>query len=278
MIARDLFVVSDIHGHYDELISSLESAGFDENNENHLLIVCGDIFDRGLDSLEVYKYLRRLSSKNKAIILRGNHDTMFTEFLKGEDSWFNFIYNGMKTTFDSFLERTMSFESFIYIDLGLDMTDLDEKELDKIWNKYQDMTRKYILDNNEGILEWFSSLPDYYETKNYIFTHGGIDVTVKDWHKPRYYPINTYKYIKWDALTWDDGSFFGKEITNTDKKVVIGHFGTEQLRKMYPEITKNDKGNDYDILTRDDGKVIALDATTVLSKKVNVLVIEDEII
>ena len=37
MIARDLFVVSDIHGHYDELISSLDSAGFDENNENHFI-------------------------------------------------------------------------------------------------------------------------------------------------------------------------------------------------------------------------------------------------
>ena len=82
---------------------------YDENNEKHLLIVCGDIFDRGLESLEIYKYLRELSSKNKAIVLRGNHDNMFIEFLKGEDCWFNFIYNGMKNTFDSFLERTMSY-------------------------------------------------------------------------------------------------------------------------------------------------------------------------
>ena len=87
----------------------------------------------------------------------------------------------------------------------------------------------------------------------------------------RFFKENNYHVIVFNPL-------IGKEITNTDKKVVIGHFGTEQLRKMYPEITKNDKGNDYDILTRDDGKVIALDATTVLSKKVNVLVIEDEII
>ena len=269
MIARDLFVVSDIHGHYDELISSLESAGFDENNEKHLLIVCGDIFDRGLDSLEVYKYLRRLSSKNKAIILRGNHDIMFTEFLKGEDSWFNFIYNGMKTTFDSFLERTMSFESFIYIDLGLDMTNLDEKELDKIWNKYQDMTRKYILDNNEGILEWFSSLPDYYETKNYIFTHSSLDTEAKDWHNPEF---SKYRYISWDACHWDDGSFFGKDLKNIDKIVVVGHYHTDGIR----EKSNIEFDGTNSILTRDDGKIIMIDTCTPITKRVNVLTIENE--
>mgnify|MGYP007056177662 CR=1 FL=1 len=56
---------------------------------------------------------------------------------------------------------------------------------------------------------------------------------------------------------------------------MIGHFGTSHLREIY--------GLDFDkdpneILKRDDGKVIAIDGTTVLSHKVNVLVVEDELL
>ena len=49
-----LFVVSDLHGHYKELIKALKKAEFDENNDNHLLISLGDMFDRGQDSVLVY--------------------------------------------------------------------------------------------------------------------------------------------------------------------------------------------------------------------------------
>ena len=62
-----VFCVSDIHGHYTELINCLNKAGYDENNENHLLVVLGDLFDRGTESKKVFNYLYRLSFNNKAI-------------------------------------------------------------------------------------------------------------------------------------------------------------------------------------------------------------------
>ena len=42
------FIVSDIHSFYVELKSALDKAGFNKRNKDHTLIVCGDIFDRGL--------------------------------------------------------------------------------------------------------------------------------------------------------------------------------------------------------------------------------------
>ena len=33
-----LFVVSDIHGFYDEMMNALDEAGFDPSNEEHWLI------------------------------------------------------------------------------------------------------------------------------------------------------------------------------------------------------------------------------------------------
>jgi serine/threonine protein phosphatase 1 len=54
------FVFSDIHGHYQLLINELKKAGFDINNDNHMLISIGDNFDRGKENIEVYQYLKEL--------------------------------------------------------------------------------------------------------------------------------------------------------------------------------------------------------------------------
>ena len=122
-------------------------------------------------------------------------------------------------------------------------------------------------------MEWLNRRPYYLETTNYIFTHGAIDTNATDWHNPHCYRGNL---IDWDALDFNDGSFFGEQIINTDKTVIIGHFGTKQLREMYPNLTTKDDKEPYDILIRDDDKIIAIDSTVVLSKKINVLVLEDE--
>ena len=37
-----LFVISDIHSFYDEMIESLNNSGFDKDNSNHWLICLGD--------------------------------------------------------------------------------------------------------------------------------------------------------------------------------------------------------------------------------------------
>ena len=45
---KTYFVCSDIHGFYKEWVKSLKEAGFNKNNPEHILIVLGDIFDRGI--------------------------------------------------------------------------------------------------------------------------------------------------------------------------------------------------------------------------------------
>ena len=54
---KKIFVVSDIHGHCTELKNALEKAGFISGDETHLLIACGDYFDRGSESRLVLEYL-----------------------------------------------------------------------------------------------------------------------------------------------------------------------------------------------------------------------------
>lgn len=265
---KTIFAVSDIHNEYDALINALNKAGFDENNPEHLLVSIGDAFDRGPSAIAVYEYLKRLSDRGSAIVLRGNHTSFLINYLNGKQLGpFDYLCNGVDETLGDFLGRSKPFESWCMIDKQID---------EPTYGDFADWiaeARKEINEQYPELLNWLNNRPYYYETQNYIFTHGSIDTLVEDWHYPRC--IKTI-YLDWEALTWDDGSFFGKTIKNTDKTVVIGHFATSQLRKKYPHLTTKDKGEEFDILERDDGKVIAIDTTSNYTHRVNVLVIENE--
>lgn len=39
------FIVSDVHGFYNELQSALKIVGFDSNNKDHIFIFTGDLVD-----------------------------------------------------------------------------------------------------------------------------------------------------------------------------------------------------------------------------------------
>lgn len=254
---KKIFAISDIHGFYTEMIKSLKESGYDEDNPEHLLIVCGDKFDRGKESVKVFQYLKRLMDKNKAIILRGNHLAFIENFLEGSNDPFNYINNGLNETIADFWHRTAPFESWCALEGNCELSIEN-------YSKWAEIARKDINKEYPELLPWIKSLPYYYETDNYIFTHGMIDGQCFDWHNPN---------ISWYECTWAKPRDFNNSIVNTDKKVVVGHINCGLLRSLYGY-----DENDNSIFERPDGKVIGLDTCTVLTHKVNVLVLEDEII
>lgn len=265
MKKNKIFVISDIHGHYQETISALKEAGYDENNSNHFLICCGDCFDRGSESLSIYKWLKKLVDNKKAIWIIGNHEPMFISFLKGNTNPFNFIHNGINTTIDDFNHRTNSWEMFLFEHDGQHMY------MEEAYCDFVKETSKSINKEFPELINFLENLPKYYETKNYIFTHASLDLKTSDWHYPHCY---RHSYIDWDALSWDDGSFIFQNNT-TNKTIVVGHFDTGHLREMWQIDSKN--YNDHSILFTKDKKVF-IDGCTALTKKVNVYVIEDELL
>ena len=191
---KNIYCISDIHGFYEELLESLKRVGYNENDKNSLLIVCGDYFDRGLHSLEVYKYLKKLSDEGKAICIRGNHESFLQDFLNGEDCSFNFAHNGFNKTLDSFLEDTVCWDTFITYLVNFKEQALqvygDRVEpllgdpfsvpTEIVFGIFQEYAREKINKNYPELLSWLEERPYYYETKNYIFTHASIDGTCKD--------------------------------------------------------------------------------------------------
>lgn len=265
MNKKKIFITSDEHGNYEAMKKAEEEAGYDETNPNHFRISLGDCFDREYDSLKIYEYYKRLCDEGKMIVTSSNHFPFLIQFLQGSYSPFNYMHNGLNETIADFWHRTVPFESWCMLEGNCEMNQEN-------YAKWVDICRKDINEEYPELLPWLKSLPRYFETKNYIMTHGAIDTKVEDWHYPHCY---RYNLTDWDALDFNDGSFFGESITNTDKTVIIGHYGTRYLREMYN--LPVEKGYEDEILTRDDGRVIAIDATTVASHKVNVLVIEDEL-
>ena len=280
-----LFVVSDVHGFYDDLIRDLKQAGYNDNDKNNLLIDCGDFFDRGTQAVEVYEFYRKLEEENKAIVIRGNHTDLFQDFLSGEDCSFNFFHNGLDKTIDSFLGDTQSYGTFLmYLDNMKDMAikiygdrvkpileDSHSVPSEIVFDIFQDYARDEINKNYPELLGWLKERPYYYETENYIFTHASIQGDCNDWKNPTYsrYPEI---WTPWESLTWDDGRFYGKPIKNTNKTIVVGHFHTDGIREKFN--IKSTGTNE--ILKSENGKKIFIDTCTPITHRVNVLTIINE--
>lgn len=256
------FVVSDVHGHYKELRNALYNAGFRQSNDDHKLIVVGDSFDRGEQSCELYKWLRKLVKKDKAIVLRGNHTSFIEGVLDKKERGFNFQYNGLNATIDSFMHQTNSFETYLlYHDL--------------LWG--QDSWDSFCSEVSDSIQEEFPTLrqdlrdlPHYFETENYIFTHGIIftgqnyrNTSDEQWiHENHWAKPDDYATGYWNM---------------TGKTIVVGHLDTETVKRAlaHRENLELVQKEPYSTLYVKQFDTYFLDTCTILTKRINVLVIED---
>lgn len=83
------FVVGDIHGCYDGLMTALDKIDFDFDKDR--LFACGDLVDRGNDSLKCLN----LCYEPWFYSVRGNHEQMmFDVVARGLSDGGNWFYNG----------------------------------------------------------------------------------------------------------------------------------------------------------------------------------------
>lgn len=257
------FICSDLHGEFNGLMEAIKTNGYDENNPEHKLVVAGDIFDRGSDSVKIYEYLKRLTDENKAIVLAGNHHPMFIGFLHKLNEHFNFTRNGMWATVDDFLHQTRSWEMYIisrYNDE--EQKKMTDDEWYDAWMEFTNISADEINAEYPELLGWLENLPDYLELKNSIITHGMIDCNGLDWHIPR---------RGWDTCHWatpQDAAFLKN---TTGKHIYLGHIDSDTIRE-----TLGLPKDNYSLFTRDEGDVTYLDSCTILTHRVNMVVIEDE--
>ena len=103
-----IYVVSDIHGHFDEFMKMLKMIDFKDDDE---LYVLGDCIDKGPKSIDTLLYC--LEHDNIHMCL-GNHEFMMYQYLRSikHDNWYDkkqlqnlwFGYNFGRKTYDQYMK------------------------------------------------------------------------------------------------------------------------------------------------------------------------------
>jgi serine/threonine protein phosphatase 1 len=255
-----LFCTSDIHSYFTPFKKALDEKGFEPNNQEHLLIVCGDVFDRGSESAEVYEYLNSLSN---VIFVRGNHEDLLEEMLKrgyGENYDIN---NGTVRTVSDLVSLTT--------------------------NKQVSSTKECCEAVKELITPFINKMVYYFETEKYIFVHSWIPLkSIYEYStsKPWYLCGKTYEYMEdwrsaneseWSEARWPNPFKLAKQgLNKTGKTIVFGHWHTSWPRAYYEGKPEFKNGADFSPYYGEG--IIGLDACTAHTNEVNVIVLEDNLL
>ena len=238
---QTLFVVSDVHGFYSEMMAALELAGFDKSCEGHTFVSCGDLFDRGSENGQVYAFVKSLPRK---VLIRGNHEDFLQDILERGSLLDMDVENGTDITVEQLL---------------------GESVLDAWGNLDREACAEEICE----LAAFLDSMVHYYEAGEYIFTHGWLP-TVFEERYPRVDPNwrnASASDWRWAHLSeWQQ--YYGARAILDGRTIVCGHRPSYMGYYFDPM-----RANDCNEIFFGQG-MIALDANAVRSGRVNVLVVE----
>lgn len=282
------FCCSDIHSFGQILKRDLATAGFDVANPEHVLIVCGDIFDRGPDTLEVYDFLISLPAERR-VLVRGNHEALFMDLLDKNFPGKHDFSNGTVRTFchiagvpEEKVSVSYWIKRFNKHDFSLNYEFATAKAREW-WQKVRDAVQesdiaKFVSD--------LSNWVNYFELPNYVFVHSFVPTKINDAYSDNLilasiigdtgsYDPNWRSAMNW---RWEDATWgcpwkqFKQGGFIEDKTLVVGHWHTsgffEGLETDLPEDYKN-------CPIYNNNGLVGLDACTVITNHINVFIIEN---
>lgn len=243
------FIMSDIHGFYDEMKLALDEAGFDPNNEDHWIITCGDHFDRGPKPAEVMRYLKNIP---RTILIKGNHEQLLMDCIDRGYAESHDFHNGTAKTI---------------IDLSPNAELFGEA-----------CATAYLK-----VKDFIGIMVDYAETKNYIFVHSWVPLINKDELPPYYTKDRQFEFNpnwrsatekEWQDACWGNPYELADQGLLPDKTIVFGHW---HCSTGWAKAEGRSKfGNDAKFEPYYGDGFISIDACTAHSGKCNVIVLEDE--
>ena len=192
------FVCSDIHSFYDEWMGALNTQGFNIKNDNHILVVLGDLLDRGPKSQECLDFVNNLP-ENRKILIKGNHEDLIERVIARGGFYMHDFHNGTVKTIS-------------------DLTGVEYGEC--VYNPLQVINE---LSKNESLYKYLNSCVDYFENKNLIFTHGWIPCTEGCFYS---YDEN-WRNGNWEKARWVNGfEAWHAGIIEPNKTIWCGHWHT----------------------------------------------------
>lgn len=197
-----LFICSDIHGFYSIFKDSLEKSGYDKNNPDHKLIILGDFFDRGPEA----KLVKEFILKEKAILIRGNHDD---SLMRLYETGYVKSHNFTDGTFDT-------------------MKQLGDVSSDDTTNVLYNFRAK-----NKDLKEFYETMPYYYIIKNILFVHSWTpncediaEATRDQWHEATLTSLTRkIQFVR-------NGGMVNLYPYTNVKRIVFGHHKADDISGM----------------------------------------------
>ena len=186
---RCYYVISDIHGCFEKFKTLLKS--WDRDNE--ILVILGDMVDRGPDSKGVIQEIMYLQKQYEVIVVGGNHEDLFLDWVNNQTETSFYYRIGGNKTIDSFFDEPVT-----------------------QYYTAESIAKRLQKEYKEEI-EFLRTLPSYYETEQYIFVHAGVNLQYADW---KYSSENEFK---------NSGKRFLRERNETGKIIVFGHTKTRDI-------------------------------------------------
>ena len=141
---KKIIAISDCHGKFKRLMNLLEKISV---TDDKLLVFLGDLIDRGNEVAEMLTWILEQRNKKNFIFLRGNHEQMLIDTLRGRMDKLTWLFNGGKETIQA---------------------------LSKLKSADKDIVEKVVF--------FFESLPLYHALniggRKFVFVHAGIDSSV----------------------------------------------------------------------------------------------------
>ena len=128
-----------------------------------MIIVCGDLFDRGLQSKELQSFVMQLLKKKKIILIRGNHEDLVLELI---ENYADYMFD-IKSS-HHWYNRT--FQTL------LDLTGMSYNDATTCLLEFKRRARE-----TDYIKSIIPKMKNFYETEHYVFVHAWI-------------PLKEYKY------------------------------------------------------------------------------------
>ena len=229
---RRSIVISDIHANLKLFKELLGKVNYTKED---YLFINGDLCEKGPNSLEVIEYVRELSEHSQNVyVTKGNCDVIYRYVFNGSEG----IIPYMNKQPNSVLNEILTLHS---------------KTLDNFCNLTE--LAHFYGEHFQDEIEWIESLPNAYETDDFIVIHAGIE-NKEDWYQTE------------DKFALYIDSFYEKE-HQADKTVIVGHWPVVNYRSK--QISSHNPLIDL------DKKVIALDGGNQIKKdgQLNALIINN---
>lgn len=239
---KKYFISSDIHGFFTKWMLELTNKGFDINNKDHIIIICGDIIDRGKETDKIIDFLYDFP-EDRRILIMGNHEELFCDM----------IYRGYPQSID-YSNGTYETYKLLY----------KKEEIFEI-SRFEKTKLSRLIDQ----------MINFYETNNYVFVHGWIPLS-ENWRNEN---IDHWHNARW--LNGIKQNIMGNNIPNKTIVCghipsIYGNLYKEYGKNAFIDSDKKIINHpELNTIYKNNG-IICLDCNTFLTSHIEVLVLTEE--